>query len=693
MVKRLNIIAPDNLGDLPQTALAIKTAEELLDKNQQLMPELSVSLIFRDEQSDGNFEISLKDKKLSITGNDEGLRCGLYTLLGKLGFHWFNPAEDIIGPNRPFAGDLSALAGRHQPDFAYRGLHVCAGKHHYDDRVGRWMSFNRMNRKLTHLPEDDIIGTRLKELGLRPDTTVHAYDLLIPDEKYFATHPEYFSLVGGKRIKQNDGGQLCLSNQQMRAAFTEELLAKIRSKPHLGVFGFCPNDGYGHCECEQCRALDSPEDRKKDQINKRLADFVQDICARVAQAAPGVMLGHYSYSNFSNFLDYLPEPPKNLLISCTMFHCYSHSVFDADCPVNPEHAQRLQKILAKIDRVYIYDYYAYNWSRLPAPYWQAIIDDFKRYKQLGVEGWMSECSGADHPMWQTQWCNYYLAAKMLWNSERDLDSFLTQLCAARYPDQSGKAAAAMHKYFSALQKSVLRKDVCLDKKPATFKDFFTPAIQAEAAAALEAAGHSPLVEAERAIFDFQRQNYAEREKYISPKAIQPGAVDGKAQPIYLVDRSSQLPNLANDTQVWIDVKAGKILFRMLMHEQQMDKLKINRKSPYSGDSIELFLDDGNNPDLCYHYIFAPDASMVASECEGTRWNWAWQHQGKVEAKKHAQAWELLVEIPLSDINASQNFGFTIIRNRYTEGYQVYGAPAGGAYFKPQDYIKCSASPD
>jgi len=84
--------------------------------------------------------------------------------------------------------------------------------------------------------------------------------------------------------------------------------------------------------------------------------------------------------------------------------------------------------------------------------------------------------------------------------------------------------------------------------------------------------------------------------------------------------------------------------------------------------------------------------MVASECEGTRWNWAWQHQGKVEAKRHEQAWELLVEIPLSDINASQDFGFTIIRNRYTEGAQVYGTPAGGAYFKPQDYIRCSASP-
>ncbi len=684
-MNRLILNPPAQLEKLPQTRLALQTAEELIGKNQPFLPALSVNLTHRDAGADGAFDIALNGNQLSITGSDEGLRCGLYTLLNTLGFHWFNPAEKITSPVQRIEPDLASLVGHHAPDFSYRGLHICAGKHHFDDTVGRWMSFNRMNRKLTHLPEDDIVGERLQELGLRPDTTVHAYSLLIPDEKYYDTHPEFFSLVGGKRIRQSNGGQLCLSNQEMRTAFTSELLEKIRSKPHLGVFGFCPNDGYGHCECEKCRALDSAEDLANKQVNRRVADFVQDICARVEREAPAVMLGHYSYSNFSNFLDHLPNPPKNLIVSCTMFHCYSHSVFDPDCPKNPPHAERLKNILGKIRHVYIYDYFSHNWGRLPAPYWDAVIRDFKEFKRLGVDGWMSECSGAEHQMWEAQWSVFYLAGKLLWNCNTDTDAFLQKLCQARY----GDAAAPMTRYFQTLQKSVLRKDACLDKNPDAFKAFFTPQIQKACAADLKAAGNSAFVKAERALFDFQCSNYAEREKYSSATAITPGSLDAEAQKLFLVDRSSQLPNLENDTKVWVAADERSIRFRMLMQETKMDKLKINRKSPYDGDSIELFLNHGTNPEICFHFIFAPDGSTIASECEGPRWNWAWKHQAKVEGKKHDNAWELLVEIPLQDIHATNSFGFTIIRNRHTEGWQIYGTPAGGAYFNPKNYIRCN----
>lgn len=691
-LERVKITPPAELESLPQTRLAVQTARELIGKNQPWLPELAIELQAQEVGPDGAFNVAVDGRTLTLSGSDEGLRCGLYTVLNALGFHWFSPQEAITSPVQRRDVDLAALAGRHDPDFSYRGLHICAGKHHFDDTVGRWMSFNRMNRKLTHLPEDDIIGERLRELGLRPDTTVHAYSLLIPDSKYYADHPEYFALVGERRIRQDDGGQLCLSNQAMRAAFAAELLAMIRQKPHLGVFGFCPNDGYGHCECAECAALDSAEDRAGKLVNRRVADFVRDICARVEREAPGVMLGHYSYSNFSRFLEHLPEPPKNLIVSCTMFHCHSHSVFDPACDKNVPHAGRLQDILGKIRHVYIYDYFSHNWGRLPAPYWDAVIRDFKEYKRLGVDGWMSECSGAEHSMWEAQWSVFYLAAKLLWSCETDTTAFLTALCRDRFPQPGGRGPAEMLRYFQVLQKSVQRPDVCLDKNPTAFKEFFTPEVQKAAGAALAAAGNSAWVKAERALFEFQCRNYAEREKYTSPAAITPGALAGDPQPLYLVERASQLPNLANDTQVWVAADAEHIRFRLLMHESSMDKLKVNSKSPYGGDNIELFLDDGRNPAACFHYIFAPDGSTMASECDGPRWNWAWPQKARVTPQRHDQAWELLVEIPRRDVFAKDSFGFTIIRNRYPDGWQIYGTPAGGAYFKPENYIRCNPVP-
>lgn len=550
------------------------------------------------------------------------------------------------------------------------------------------MSYNRMNRKLTHMHEIEETGDRLKELGLRPDTTVHAYDLLIPDGKYFASHPEYFSLVGGRRIRHSEGGQLCLSSHAMRAAFAEELCVRIAADRETAVFGFCPNDGYGHCECVDCRALDSTADAATKGVNRRVADFVQDICARVALMEPDALLGHYSYSNFNRFLDYVEEPPPNLLVSCTMFHCHSHSVFDGECPVNPKQAARLKDVRSKVRHVYVYDYFSHNWGSLPAPYWHAIIEDFREYRRLGVDGWMSECGAADAEMWAAHWSVYYMAAKMLWDCSGDLPGFIRELCADRYGSGS-RAAAQMERFYHALQDAVSDHGFCLDRPPESFKKFFSPQVQAECAAAIGSAGDSGLVMRERAVFELQRENYREREKYVSSTAITAGRLDGAPQPLHLVERSSQLPCKECDTKVWVSADASQIHFRMQMDETHMDKLLVNSGSPCNGDNIELFLDDGKNPAICYHYIIAPDGSISASECEGTRWNFSWRHNTKVVAHSLPGRWELSISIPRADINAMEDsFGFSVIRNRYPCGWRIYGVPSGGAYFATEKCIRC-----
>jgi hypothetical protein len=43
---------------------------------------------------------------------------------------------------------------------------------------------------------------------------VHTFAAIIPTEKYFESHPEYFGLVKGKRQGGMIGGQLCLTNPE-----------------------------------------------------------------------------------------------------------------------------------------------------------------------------------------------------------------------------------------------------------------------------------------------------------------------------------------------------------------------------------------------------------------------------------------------------------------------------------------------
>lgn len=676
-------------GDIAslQVSVALKTAGELLAKCEKFLPALDVELKLKKIGDHGVFKVETPAaNKIIISGDDEALRCGIYTLLNCFGIHWLNPAEEPFLPRSTVKFDAKKFAGVHTPDFTYRSLHICAGKHHFDDRIARWMSFNRMNHKLTHLPEDDIVGARLQELGLRPDTTVHAYDLLIPVEKYFDSHPEYFALLGGKRSHR--GAQLCLSNMDMRKAFAKELLAQIKQRPHIGVFGFPPKDGYGHCECEKCLTLDRPQDRKEGLVNGRIADFVKDICARMDKTAPGVMLGHYSYSNFADFIELLPAPPKNLLVSVTQFHCHKHGIADPACPKNARNHARLKHIRSKVEHVYIYDYFSYKIGRMPGPFFRSVVEDFKLYKALKLDGWLSEASAHTAVSWESQWMNFYLAAKLLWSTATTPDAALEEICSIRY----GKAAKVMFKYWKALEKAMMDMPGCMEKNPEDFTALFSPALYKELDALLRQAEKlAPgAAKSERTLLDYWNVNYQERKKYTSTMKwkLSGYSADAPEQPFYFVNSSSQLPDKENPTSVKVFDGGDHARFIINCMEKRMDALSIS-PGVYGGDCIELFVDDGKNPQKCYHYIFDPNGNIRASESEGRRWNWSWQHDTTVKAARLTDCWILDIKVPYKDVNAKNGFGFTVIRNRHAAGSRGgTGTPAGGAYFKTARYIRC-----
>ncbi|MBM3495262.1 MAG: DUF4838 domain-containing protein, partial [Armatimonadetes bacterium] len=89
---------------------------------------------------------------------------------------------------------------------------------------------------------------------------VHSFCKLVPPEKYFAAHPEYFSLVGGKRIGESVHGQLCLTNPDVLRIAKAQVLDWIREHPDVPIIDVSQNDGNGACECEACRAIEAEEE-------------------------------------------------------------------------------------------------------------------------------------------------------------------------------------------------------------------------------------------------------------------------------------------------------------------------------------------------------------------------------------------------------------------------------------------------
>jgi hypothetical protein len=86
----------------------------------------------------------------------------------------------------------------------------------------------------------------------------HTFNTLCSPDAYFATHPEYFSEVNGKRLK--DHTQLCLSNPDVLRIVTSNVLARIRNDPGASFYGVSQNDWYNYCTCPACKALDDAQE-------------------------------------------------------------------------------------------------------------------------------------------------------------------------------------------------------------------------------------------------------------------------------------------------------------------------------------------------------------------------------------------------------------------------------------------------
>ncbi|MBQ7650570.1 MAG: DUF4838 domain-containing protein [Victivallales bacterium] len=129
----------------------------------------------------------------------------------------------------------------------------------------------------------------------------------MPVDKYFKDHPEYFSLVNGKRVGGQGAGQLCLTNPELKKIFLENLLKNIKAGDEMAkksgvpaprIYEVSMNDNHKKCECDKCTA----EAAKYNQSGLYL-NFVNWLAAEVKKTHPDVFISTLAYF-------YTEPPPK-----------------------------------------------------------------------------------------------------------------------------------------------------------------------------------------------------------------------------------------------------------------------------------------------------------------------------------------------------------------------------------------------
>jgi len=107
------------------------------------------------------------------------------------------------------------------------------------------------------------------------------------------------------------------------------------------------------------------------------------------------------------------------------------------------------------DRLFIYEYYALGgWSRneMLWPMVHTMRHDVPWYRDLGAKGFYTQTGP-----WQRAPLNYYVAAKLAWNADLDVDWLIDDFCRKFFED----AAEPMRAYLQEMEDAMVRSDQCI----------------------------------------------------------------------------------------------------------------------------------------------------------------------------------------------------------------------------------------
>ena len=277
----------------------------------------------------------------------------------------------------------------------------------------------------------------------------HSFFEILPPKGYFEKHPQWYSLVKGKR----EAKQLCLANEEMKSEYIRETLRRLREDPSVDFIQVSQNDGYGGwCECERCKAL---MDEDGGVVSGPYLRFANAVAEAVEKEFPHVRVDTFAYV-FTVDPPAKTRPRHNVSIRYCTYKCdISRPLDDASSPKNAEFRRNLEA-WSRIagGNLFIWNYLAdFHAYMLPHPNISQIASDVRLFAKNGAVGVFEQgdalcAAGTFAPL------RHYLASHLLWNPSDDENRLVDEFLAGYY----GKSAAPHLKRFIAFLDTAARKD-------------------------------------------------------------------------------------------------------------------------------------------------------------------------------------------------------------------------------------------
>lgn len=427
----------------------LKGHEILLGNNAHLK---ALGLVINwDKLGKEGFTIKTRGGRLIIAGGAQrGTMYGVYTFLENyLGFRWFTSKITRV-PHLPTISLPAHLDDTQVPILEYREPFFTEA---FD---ADWAARNKVNGQSMRLDEER--GGKITYFPF-----VHTFATLVPPEKYFKDHPEYFSLVDGQR--QDGYAQLCLTNPDVRRIALEGVRQWMKEHPEAGIYSVSQNDTFRNCQCDNCRALDEAQGTPMGS----LLDFVNYIAGELADEFPDKAIDTLAYQ-YTRKAPKDTRPLPNVIIRlCSIECCFSHPLATCDSSENTNFRRDMEDWARVSDRTYIWDYntdFANYW--LPFPNYWVLQPNIKYFVEHGVKGIFEEGAYPPGGGGEGAELKSYIMAKALWDPDYDADVAINEFCEGVY----GAAAPLMLEYLHMMADSV--KDYHMHIWEGTNAPYLTP---------------------------------------------------------------------------------------------------------------------------------------------------------------------------------------------------------------------------
>lgn len=357
---------------------------------------------------DGFVIKTIGDKIILAGGSPRGTLYSVYAFLEMLGCRWIAPG--IIGEVIPQAPNIviEPVERFEQPGVKYRGFTSLIPAIHEGAQWIDWMSKNRMNYLMIPFSSYEdfkrILGSEVEKRGLYTGVSFEGFKL--EDDQQSQSEVE--------------------ANPAQKKALTERVLEFISNNPEVDIIAI---------------SVDVLE-----PYVESFAEIRKAICGQYPNGSTLLMMRDDTILDIS-----YPICDTQFSASSTMRQtsrrCYRHSLGDDQCEINMGIKKYLEEHLKTLGIAHIYEYYmgTLDQNSLLFPILHTIASDIGYLGSLsGIDGVISQCEPGN---WGTYGLNYYVFARMAWDTDADLGFIVDDYCNKYY----GSASRPMKRYFARLE--------------------------------------------------------------------------------------------------------------------------------------------------------------------------------------------------------------------------------------------------